>query len=253
MWQRFRNGIPEYLARHYWWAYLWRPAAWFFDHQPVINLILFGQYKRLLQHTLQYLATRPQGALLQLTCVYGRLTPRVLETNPHADLFLADVAPLQLDICRQKLDQTRGRRLHLVRMNAESLAWRSDSFATILIFFLLHEMPADARHRTLNESLRVLQPSGRLIIAEYGPLPEHHWIYRCTPLRWLLLRLEPFLDGFWREDLTALLHDAARTQGKSLHRLSNADCFHGFYRVVSYQLAPGKNTGYNPERTILRQ
>ena len=52
LYKRFLDGTPEYLARYYWWAYLWRPATWFFDHQPIINAILFGQYRRLMEGTL---------------------------------------------------------------------------------------------------------------------------------------------------------------------------------------------------------
>ena len=44
----FLDGIPKYLARYYWWAYLWSVGVWFFDHQPIINAILFGQYRKLM-------------------------------------------------------------------------------------------------------------------------------------------------------------------------------------------------------------
>lgn len=47
IWRYFRDGKPDYLARHYWWAYLWSVSVWFFDHQPIINAILFGQYRTL--------------------------------------------------------------------------------------------------------------------------------------------------------------------------------------------------------------
>ncbi len=75
LWHYFLDGVPVYHARHYWWAYLWRPAIWFFDHQPIINTILFGQYQRLLEQTMACLKDRPAGRFLQLTCVYGSLTP----------------------------------------------------------------------------------------------------------------------------------------------------------------------------------
>jgi len=45
----FLDGTPLYLARHYWWAYLWPVADWFFDHQPIINVILVGQYRKLMR------------------------------------------------------------------------------------------------------------------------------------------------------------------------------------------------------------
>jgi|GEM_PF-5881062 len=34
--------LPDYLVRHYNWAYLWLVSVWLFDHQPIINAILFG-------------------------------------------------------------------------------------------------------------------------------------------------------------------------------------------------------------------
>ena len=42
LYKKFLDGVPEYLARYYWWAYLWRGGIWFFDHQFVINAILLG-------------------------------------------------------------------------------------------------------------------------------------------------------------------------------------------------------------------
>src|SRR3546814_1375681 len=51
-------ALPDYLVKHYWWAYLWRPAVWFFDHQPIINTIVFGQYRKLTENTVRLL--RPQ-------------------------------------------------------------------------------------------------------------------------------------------------------------------------------------------------
>ena len=30
--------LPDYLLRHYGWAYIWPPAVWFFEHQPIIDM-----------------------------------------------------------------------------------------------------------------------------------------------------------------------------------------------------------------------
>lgn len=65
----FLDGMPIYLVRYYWWAYLWSKAVWFFDHQPIINAILFGQYKKLMNITLARLERVPRERVLQLTCV----------------------------------------------------------------------------------------------------------------------------------------------------------------------------------------
>lgn len=235
IWRRFLDGLPEYLARYYWWAYLWRVGVWFFDHQPVINAILFGQYRTLSLRALQACTTnRPEGRLLQLTCVYGGLTPSLLK-EMNGDLYLLDAADIQLAVTRRKLTDTEKKRLLAARMNAECLAYRDNAFATILVFFLLHELPPAARERTLGELMRVLRPGGRLVIAEYGPYPKRYLLWLLWPAR----ILEPFLDGFRRQDLAAALNDHAREHGKTLRQVDEFCCFAGFYRVCIFELKDG--------------
>jgi len=121
-------------------------------------------------------------------------------------------------------------------MNAEQLGLQNNSFMTVVIFFLMHEMPEQARHNTLAETLRILAPGGRLVVTEYGEEPRSHWIYRFWPLRKLLLKYEPFLNGFWCEDLTALLTAQAKLSGKTIKKLEEHKIFGGFYRVLVFQV-----------------
>ncbi len=236
IWRHFLDGAPEYLARHYWWAYLWKPAIWFFDHQPIINIILFGQYQRLLVQTLKQLEGHPAGRVLQLTCVYGKLTPKLVRTLYANDLYIADVCQEQLKASLRRLNPSGQDHLLAARMNAEELAFSSNSFSTVLIFFLMHELPSAARENVLQETLRVLTPGSRLLITEYNSLPDRHWIYRFTPLRWQLLFWEPFLDDFWREDLTEELQKAASHWDKKISLIEENLVFNGFYRVACYQI-----------------
>ncbi|GMQ87398.1 MAG: hypothetical protein BMS9Abin08_0599 [Gammaproteobacteria bacterium] len=236
IWRYFLDGMPVYLARHYWWAYLWQPAIRFFDHQPIINAILFGQYQRLLDQTLACLKRCPGGRLLQLTCVYGKLTSALMQSLDGELLYLVDVAPQQLLHSRGKLGSESRHQLLPARMNAECLALAESSFATVLVFFLFHEIPPEARQRTYGETLRIIQPDGRLVITEYGPLPRTHWLYRFWPSRWLITRLEPFLDRFWREDLEAILQVCAQKQGKGVKQIEEYCFFNGFYRVVVFEV-----------------
>lgn len=228
--------MPEYLARHYWWAYLWRPAIWFFDHQPVINLILFGQYQRLLTKTVQCLQDGPAGRFLQLTCVYGKLTPSLLDNLKNQPLYLVDVAAAQLKASCRKLKSEKSSQLLSARMNVESLAFQDNCFATILIFFLMHEMPAIARQNTIAEAMRVMRPGGRLVITEYGEEPANHWIYRLWPLRQQLTYWEPFLQDFWREDISAMLQQEANKLKKNIRLTETHMVFNKFYRVLVYQM-----------------
>lgn len=235
MWRRFRDGVPDYLARHYWWAYLWRPGVWFFGHQPAINAILFGHYRRLLNRTLRYLNRRPRGRLLQLTCVYGVLSPGIVRDAGEDAVYICDVATVQLKVVRRKLNHEGCGSAHLARMNAERLGFKDDSFSTVLVFLLLHELPRDARHSVLDEIARVIEPGGQVIIVEYAPLPTHHLLYRMLPARWLLTRLEPFLGDFWNENLPAMMQAKARGRGKDVVRSYVDYFFNRFYRIEVYQ------------------
>lgn len=239
LYQKFLDGVPEYLARYYWWAYLWPRGIWLFDHQPVINAILFGQYDKLLNKTLAQVETRSGARLLQLTCVYGKLTPSLLAVT-GGDVHLCDVADGQLQLARRKTRHLAAR-CPLTRMNAECLGYANEAFDQVIVFFLLHEMPAEARRHTYAEIARVVRFGGSVLITEYAPTPRHHSLYRFTPLRWLLGTLEPFLPGFWQEDVAAMLADALRENGKALNDEPHIEyVFAGFYRVMRFNVSRPK-------------
>ncbi len=236
LYKKFLDGVPDYLARHYWWAYLWRWGIWFFDHQPIINAILFGQYERLLRRTLAQVEAKSGARILQLTCVYGKLTPALLSST-GCEVHLCDIADGQLQLARGKT-KSFGNRCQLTRMNAECLAYADDAFDQVIVFFLFHEMPAAARLKTYAEIARVLRPGGSLLITEYAATPRHHLLYRLLPLRLLLGHLEPFLPGFWREDVRAALRDACAKVGKKIaHEPAVELCFAGFYRIMRFHIA----------------
>ena len=236
LYKKFLDGVPEYLARYYWWAYLWRGGIWFFDHQPVINAILFGQYDLLLKKTLAQVETRPDAKILQLTCVYGKLTPSLL-SNTRNEIHLCDIADGQLQLARRKTLHYPGR-CHLARMNAECLAYRNDTFDQVIVFFLFHEMPATARQRAYAEIARVVRPGGSVLITEYAETPQRQWLYRFVPFRFLLGHLEPFLAGFWREDVAEKLTVALGQNGKALDgELGVEHCFADFYRIMRFNIA----------------
>jgi len=235
VWKKFYDAAtPEYLARYYWWAYLWKVGVWFFDHQWIINLILFGKYKTLVHTCLQTMERQEPGRVLQLSCVYGNLSKH-LYAMLRQDLHVVDIAPVQLTTTRAKLPASK-QRYFLERMNAEGLGFRNQCFDTVLIFFLLHEMPPLARERVLHEAIRVLEKQGRLLIVEYGELGQRHWMHRWALTRALLGRLEPFLPGFWRESLQDKLAQAATNQKRSIASISTTSLFDGFYRVVEIRL-----------------
>ncbi len=235
LYRQFADGVPDYLAHYYWWAYLWSGGIWLFDHQFIINAILFGQYDKLLNKTLAHVDRRQGIRLLQLTCVYGKLTPKLLSAC-DGDVHLCDVADGQLQLTRRKTRGLAGR-CPLARMNATCLGYANDAFDQVVVFFLLHEMPQDARHSTYSEIARVVRAGGSVLLTEYASTPRHHALYRFTPFRRLLGSLEPFLPGFWLEDVAAELGAALRANGKTLFGEPQIEyVFAGFYRVMRFDV-----------------
>jgi len=228
------DGIPLYLIEHYAHAYLSPLGTRVFDIQVVINAILFGQYRKLMRAMLGFLGPGSEEPVLQLSCVYGELTQILVRQNSPGGLHITDVTPVQLELARRK--SSPGGRLLATRMRAEQLGYADDAFATAILFFLLHEMPAVARWRTLMEAVRVLRPGGRLLITDYAPMPWRHPLYRCLPLRRVLEHMEPYLAGFWREDLDTRVAEAAARHRKCIAGIRERRVFRGFYRVVEYRL-----------------
>ncbi|HYW91397.1 MAG TPA: rhodoquinone biosynthesis methyltransferase RquA [Gammaproteobacteria bacterium] len=232
-----QQEMPEYLARYYWWAYLWYPAVSMFDHQPIINAILFGNYRRITEETLAMMLEDDPGRTLQVASVYGVLVPTLARHFSHTNpLHLIDIAPIQLRRARAKLaDAGIVDRVRLFRMNAEALRFDSNSFDSALLFLLLHEMPSEARRHALCEALRVLAPGGRLVLAEYGAFTRSHLFHR-RPLRWMFGAAEPFLPSLWHADLPALVRECAAAVDKQATLDREVTLFRGFYRVLRFRI-----------------
>lgn len=226
--------LPDYLVRYYRWAYVWPFAVWFFDHQPIINAILFGNYRRIMNQALRLIDPTRAGKTLQVASVYGELTPTL--ASHIEDLHLVDVADVQLRAARRKLSE-RGLDATIRRMDAENLAYETGSFDTVVVFLLLHEMPPEARRNTLREAARVLRPGGRLMVAEYGENRGRHFLHRFWPTRFALTTSEHFLDGFWHTNFEELLKESAGEADKDVELIEQVDIFGGFYRAMSYRVA----------------
>jgi ubiquinone/menaquinone biosynthesis C-methylase UbiE len=232
-----RLPLPDYLVQNYWWAYLWRPAVWFFDHQPIINTIVFGQYRKLTDTTVRLLRPRDAGSTLLIASAYGNMITKLAKALDGNPLTVVDVAPIQLEHARGKLEKLGLQdRVKLELMNAESLDYAKNAFDTAFMFLLLHELPRVPRERALSEALRVIRPGGSLVLAEYGADAQRHPFHRWPLLRWIFGKAEPFLPSLWREDLDALVGNCAGNHGKKVVCEEKVWIFGGFYRVWRYRV-----------------
>lgn len=152
----------------------------------------------------------------------------------RSQLHIADVSLDQLRVAQRKTVQTKP--LLTARMNAEVLGYKDNSFTTLVLFFLLHELPTEARRKALSECMRTLSVGSSLLLTEYGESPQQLWLYRNKLTRRLLTYYEPFLDSFWHDDVAGLLNENGKSFGKRVEVVSSADIFNGFYRVTEYKI-----------------
>jgi ubiquinone/menaquinone biosynthesis C-methylase UbiE len=220
------GAIPEYVLKHYWWAYVHPRGVKFFDREWMVNLILFGNMARLRDSALDGIGPRIHGRTLQIACVYGDFTPKLVERlAPGASLDVVDVTPIQLTNTRRKMPASAPVTFH--HRDSTSLAFDSGTFDQVVVFFLLHEQPDEVKARTLREAARVLKPGGKLILADYH---RPHW---WSPMRYLfrpiLGRLEPFAPVLWDREIASWLPAQPAAVSKKTY-------FGGQYQAVAITL-----------------
>lgn len=225
--ERSSTAIPDYLQATYWWAYIHPLGVRVFERQWLVNLILWGNYKRLCDAVLHGYGPL-SGRSLQIACAYGDLTPRLAENvGIDGTLEVIDILPIQLDNLARKLAKDDSVKLHC--MDSTSLQFPDKHFDRALLFFLLHEQPLAVRIKTLAEAVRVIHPGGTLTIVDYaGP-------GRFNPLRYfmapVLALLEPFARDLWNEEVSTWL-----PQDVNIVLVRKQRFFGGLYQMLTLKL-----------------
>lgn len=221
-------GIPDYLEKYYWWAYVRPWAVWIFERDWMINLILWGWYNPLRRLVQGMMGEKIAGRTLKISCCYGKLEPE-LATRVAAGggtLDIIDVAPEQLKNAQRKTKpEFFGKVVNLFHRDATDLGFANHSYDRALIFFLPHEQPVDIRRKTFAEAFRVIKPGGELYVVEFAKSKMWH------PLRYIwypvLLVLEPFARDLWTKDIATWL-----PHGGIGCAIEKKTVFGGFYQLV---------------------
>jgi len=195
--------IPDYLQDTYWWAYVHPKSVWVFEREWLVNLILWGNMRKLTRSVLDELNLQPRSSVLQVACVYGDFSNRLASHLGHTDsrLSVVDVAPIQISNIEKKLVAHDNVSVH--HQDSTCMSFPNESFDETVVFFLLHEQPEDARRKTVAEAIRVTRPGGRVIFVDYhGPNRSNPMRYVMKPI---LTLLEPFAMDLWREELPAFM------------------------------------------------
>lgn len=219
------HEVPDYINKYYWWAYVTPQAVHTFERQWLIDLILWGNYKRLLTSALEGLGQNLPGRTLQIACVYGDLIPSIAKrvAESHGTMDVVDILPAQLANLRRKLPHDAP--VHLMEQDSSDLDLPDAIYDRVILFCLLHEQPAEVREKTLREAFRVVKPGGTVLVIDFC---KPHW---WNPLRyfWLpvLTKLEPFAPDLWTREAGAWI--TAVPQARILHRKT---LFGGLYQRI---------------------
>lgn len=195
--------IPEYLKQVYGWAYLKPFSVWLFDRPWIVNVILWGNNRRL-QRAL-FSEIEPGWRVLQTACVYGDLSSRLAQwLGPAGQLKVIDVAPIQVENCRNRLRSCPWASAGL----ADAAAPGYGNYDAVACFFLLHELPDPYKRAVVDAALNHIRPGGKVVFVDY------HRPVRWHPLKWITAavfgRLEPFAESLWRYRIGDYAAEAGR-------------------------------------------
>jgi len=222
-------AIPDYLQNTYSWAYLHPRSFWFFEREWVVNLILWGNMKKLTNAVLEEMDLQPQSRVLQVACVYGDFSNRLAKHlgKSQSTLRVVDVALIQIENVKKKLKGHDNVSVH--HQDSTDLSFPDNSLDETVVFFLLHEQPEHARRKTVAEAIRVTRQGGRVIFVDYhGPKHSNPMRYVMMPI---LATLEPFAMDLWREELPEYMPADIKPE-----QISSDFYFGGLYQKVVIKL-----------------
>lgn len=228
-----RPGAPD-PAAHVYPIYSNMRLIRMVDFQPLIGAILLFQYDRLASMITAGLADMElrDKSVLITSCAFGNVMPRVVGAARGAgakQVQVVDLIENELAHAQQKMrDMTE----HLVflRQDAAALDLPDGSVGANVVFFLLHELPHELKQEVLKEACRVLEPGGKLFLAEFhrpGP-----WLLRA--MSWTYFKVfEPLGLALWST------HDPLG----QLRALPGIECerriiFFGNFQVIVASKAP---------------
>lgn len=192
-------AIPHYLARTYHWAYLNHVTLPWLDRALVVSAILWGNAGRLMRGATAEFTVGDR--LLQAACVYGGFSQMLAErVGAQGTLEVVDVAALQVANVRRKLtglQQASARQADL----ADAGALGRESHDGVCCFFLLHEVPEEARRNIVDNLLAAVRPGGKIVFVDYHRM--HPW-HPLRPVMSLVFRwLEPYAQSLFDEEIEA--------------------------------------------------
>lgn len=181
-------GLPGYLVRTYWWAYLTPTSVLLLDNPVVLTTILWGNLPRLIRTACDEF--QPGQRVLQAASAYGNLSPELAaQVGPNGRLEVIDIAPLQVAHVQRKLKEFPHARARV----ADATAPGGGIYDGVCCFFLLHEVPDAEKRAVVNALLAAVEPGSKVVFIDYHRAERWHPLR--VPMGLVFRWLEPFAYG----------------------------------------------------------
>ncbi|MCB0859291.1 MAG: methyltransferase domain-containing protein [Solirubrobacterales bacterium] len=154
--------------------------------------------------------------VLDLGCGTGTLALAAKQAQPDTTVVGVDADPAILDLARSKAEHNSAD-VDFVEGISTELPFDDGSFDLVLSTLFFHHLAPDAKRATAAELARILLPSGRLHVADWGPPQDHLMAFLFLGIR-LLDGFEPTrgsVDG----DLPKIFSNAGFTEYARRERL----------------------------------
>ncbi|SDY41325.1 class I SAM-dependent methyltransferase [Nitrosomonas sp. Nm33] len=167
-------------AFHFHWLTRW--------YDPMIRL--FFPEEALKTALIAQAHIQPGQNVLDIGCGTGTLTLMIKQANPNATVYGLDVDSEVLDIARRKTEEA-GEIIILQQGTATCLPYADESFDHVFASLMLHHLTRQDKQQMLREAFRVLQPGGKLHVADFGkPHDSVMWL-----ISWLVRWFEEVHDN----------------------------------------------------------
>ncbi|MFJ8013682.1 class I SAM-dependent methyltransferase [Streptomyces sp. NPDC096339] len=138
-------------------------SARFYD--PVLALTRERLWRGLLA---MYVAPQPGDVIIDVGCGTGSTTLLLERIEPRARIIGVDPDPDVLEIARDKGGAGTGVRWRVGMGDALTEVVGAESVGAVVSSLVLHQCPLPVKRKILASMFEVLEPGGRLVIADFG-------------------------------------------------------------------------------------